>query len=208
MRSDGGSKRTEPATDFAAHFEGHRALVDAAEESIAASVERAGEALLEALRAGRRVYCFGNGGSATQASHLAGELTGRFSIDRAPLPAIALSSDPATVTCIANDYGFGAVFERQVEALVAVGDIAIGMTTSGRSENIIRGLRAARSRGGITIALTGAAGLVDGEADHVIAVPSEETAHVQELHLMVLHIWCVAVDREFAAAAVGVSSTR
>jgi D-sedoheptulose 7-phosphate isomerase len=113
------------------------------------------------------------------------------------LPAIALTSDAATVTCIANDYGFGAVFERQAEALVTVGDVAIGMTTSGKSENIIRGLRAARSRGAVTIALTGSAGLVGGEADHLIAVPSEETAYVQEVHLIVIHIWCRAIDREF-----------
>jgi D-sedoheptulose 7-phosphate isomerase len=195
------SAGTESDTDFAAHiaahFAGHRAAVDAAEDSISAAVERAGDALVEALRAGRRVYCFGNGGSATQASHLAGELIGRFKLDRAPLPAIALSSDPATVTCIANDYGFAAVFERQIEALATVGDIAIGMTTSGKSENIIRGLRAARTHGAITIALTGAAGLVDGEPDHMIAVPSDETAYVQEIHLIVLHIWCRAIDKEF-----------
>jgi D-sedoheptulose 7-phosphate isomerase len=199
----GDSTATKQSTDFAAHIDGHSAAVEAAKSSIDAAVNRAGEALLEALRAGRRVYCFGNGGSATQASHLAGELTGRFKVDRAPLPAIALSSDPATVTCIANDYGFGAVFERQIEALATVGDIAIGMTTSGMSENIVRGLRAARSRGAITIALTGAAGLIGGEADHLIAVPSDETAYVQEIHLIVLHIWCRAIDREFAPQRSG-----
>jgi D-sedoheptulose 7-phosphate isomerase len=193
----GDSTETESDNWFSAHFDGHRAAVDAAQRSIAPAVDRAGKALVEALRAGRRVYCFGNGGSATQASHLAGELAGRFKLDRPPLPAIALTSDAATVTCIANDYGFGAVFERQAEALVTVGDVAIGMTTSGKSENIIRGLRAARSRGAVTIALTGSAGLVGGEADHLIAVPSEETGYVQEIHLIVIHIWCRAIDREF-----------
>ena len=196
MRRDH-STGTEAETDYSAHFSGHRDAIDASEEAIGPAVGRAGAAMLDALRAGRRVYCFGNGGSATQASHLAGELAGRFNVDRAPLPAIALSSDNATLTCIANDYGFAAVFERQAEALVTVGDVVIGMTTSGKSENIIRGLRAARSRGAITIALTGGAGLVGGEAEHVIAVPSNETAYVQEIHLMVIHIWCRAIDREF-----------
>jgi D-sedoheptulose 7-phosphate isomerase len=159
-----------------------------------------GSVLTEALREGHKVIAFGNGGSATQASHLVGELLGRFKATRQPFPAVVLSSDPGTVTCIANDFGFDALFERQAQALAQAGDVAVGFTTSGRSENVRRGLEAARARGAITIAVTGRAGLVGGEADHVLAVPSDSTAHVQEVHLMLLHVWCIQIDEALGQA--------
>jgi D-sedoheptulose 7-phosphate isomerase len=98
------------------------------------------------------------------------------------------------MTCIGNDFGYAAVFDRQMEAFAQRGDVAIGLTTSGKSENVVSAFRVARARGAVTIALTGSAGLVGGEADHLIAVPSTDTAHIQEVHLMVLHAWCIAVD--------------
>ncbi len=198
-----GKVQTGMTSDLVAHFKGHRGVLDAAQTAIGAAVDRAGDALLVALRDGRHVYSFGNGGSATQASHFAGELAGRYKLDRAPLAAISLVSDAGTMTCIANDYGFAAVFERQIEALAGSGDVAVAFTTSGRSENVIRGLRAATARGAVTIALTGSVGLAGTEVDHLIAVPSAETAYVQELHLMVLHVWCLALDREFAGTVAG-----
>jgi D-sedoheptulose 7-phosphate isomerase len=109
---------------------------------------------------------------------------------------VALASDAGTVTCIANDFGYDVLFERQVRALAVPGDVAIGYTTSGRSENVRRGLVKASERGAITVAVTGAAGLVGGTADHVLAVPSSFTAHVQEVHLMLLHVWCIYIDAE------------
>jgi D-sedoheptulose 7-phosphate isomerase len=189
------AEQTEQLTRILAqHFVSHQEATTSALAAVAEPAVAAGLALIAAVRGGNKVVAFGNGGSATQASHLAAELLGRYKETRQPYPAIALSSDAGTTTCIANDFGFETLFERQVEALVAGGDVVVGLTTSGRSENVIRGLSAARARGAITIALTGAAGLVDGVADHVVSVPSTVTAHVQELHLMLIHVWCAALE--------------
>ncbi|HZS61323.1 MAG TPA: SIS domain-containing protein [Gemmatimonadaceae bacterium] len=183
---------------FADHFASHQQVVRQSVvelHDVATAVERV---LIDALQKGNKILSFGNGGSATQASHLAGELIGRFLKNRRPLPAIALVSDPGSVTCIANDFGYAALFERQVEGLARPGDVAIGLTTSGRSENVKRGLDAARRAGAIAVALTGAAGLIEGKADYVVAVPSAETASIQEVHLMLLHAWCQGIDKVFA----------
>lgn len=176
------------------HFAANRRVVELAAEQLARPAADVARVTVEALRAGRKVIAFGNGGSAAQASHLVGELLGRFSATRQPFPAVALSSDPGTVTCISNDFGYDVLFERQAQALTQPGDVAFGFTTSGRSENVRRGLNAARARGAVTVAVTGAAGLVNGTADHVVAVPSDVTAHVQEVHLMLLHVWCIYID--------------
>ena len=181
---------------IAEHFASHQRAVEECFERLIPEAEAAGGALVRALRAGHKVLAFGNGGSATQASHLVGELLGRFKTTRQPFPAVVLSSDPGTVTCIANDFGYDALFERQAQALVQPGDVAVGFTTSGRSENVRRGLDAARAKGAVTIAVVGGAGLVGGTADHVLAVPSDVTAHVQEVHLMLLHVWCIHIDAE------------
>lgn len=181
---------------IAEHFASHQRVIEKCFERLLDEAEQVGGVLTNALRDGRKVIAFGNGGSATQASHLVGELLGRFKATRQPFPAIALSSDPGTVTCISNDFGYDALFERQAQALAQPGDVAIGFTTSGRSENVRRGLDAARSRGAVTVAVVGGAGLVGGTADHVLAVPSDETAHVQEVHLMLLHVWCIRIDGE------------
>lgn len=154
----------------------------------------AADALVAAVLGGNKILCFGNGGSATQASHMAGELIGRFKETRRPYAAIALGGDVGSVTCIANDFGYGALFERQVEALATTGDVVLGLSTSGTSENVVRGLAMAHSKGAVTIALTGEKGLVGGTADHILAVPSSVTAHIQEVHLMLLHAWCVEID--------------
>jgi len=185
---------------IAEHFASHQRVVEECFERLIPEAEAAGRALVHALRAGRKVLAFGNGGSATQASHLVGELLGRFEATRQPFPAVVLSSDPGTVTCIANDFGYDALFERQAQALAAAGDVAVGFTTSGRSENVRRGLDAAKAKGAVTIAVVGSAGLVGGKADHVLAVPSDATAHVQEVHLMLLHVWCMHIDAELGQA--------
>jgi D-sedoheptulose 7-phosphate isomerase len=187
------------AARVADHFAAHQQVVRLSLTELEAVADAVGEALVRTLRDGGKVLAFGNGGSATQASHLAGELIGRFLRTRRPLAAIALAADAGAVTCIANDFGYAALFERQVEALVAPGDMAMGLTTSGKSENVIRGLAAAHRRGALTVALTGQAGLVGGDADHVIRVPSTATANIQEIHLMLLHAWCMMVDEVFGA---------
>ncbi len=183
---------------LADHFAAHQQAVRASATEVEAIAETVGHALVRALEGGGTALAFGNGGSATQASHFVGELIGRYARTRRPLRAIALVSDPGAVTCIANDFGYAFVFERQVDALARSGDFVLGLTTSGKSENVVRGLVAARGRGATTVALTGQAGLVGAEVDHLVRVPSAITAHVQEVHLMLLHAWCGMVD-----AAIG-----
>jgi len=174
--------------------------VEASATALADVAGRAGDALVAAVLDGKKILCFGNGGSATQASHMAGELIGRFKETRRPYAAIALGGDAGSVTCIANDFGYGALFERQVEGLASAGDVALGLTTSGTSENVLRGLAMAQKKGAVTIALTGENGLVGGTADHVLAVPSSVTAHIQEVHLMLLHAWCIEIDAHVIGA--------
>jgi D-sedoheptulose 7-phosphate isomerase len=187
-----------PGTTFGDHFAAHQQVVRQSVVELEDISEAVTRVIIESLRNGNKVLAFGNGGSATQASHLAGELIGRFLKNRRPLPAVALVGDPGSVTCIANDFGYAALFERQVEALARPGDVAVGLTTSGKSENVKRGLAAARRAGAISVALTGAAGLIDATADYIVAVPSTDTASIQEVHLMLLHAWCHGVDKVFA----------
>jgi D-sedoheptulose 7-phosphate isomerase len=157
--------------------------------------ERLADRLCESLAAGGKLLTFGNGGSAADAQHFAGELLGRFRDTRRPLPAMALSSDPSVVTCIANDFSYDDLFARQVEALAAPGDVVIGITTSGRSPNVVNGLRAARQAGALAVAWTGADPGPAGEAAEVVlAVPSTTTARVQEVHTLLMHTICVAID--------------
>ncbi|SRR6266540_6582640 len=195
LKASGSSDGTAAFTEY---FRAHEKVVAETGSALASAATAAGRAIIGSLEHGGKVICFGNGGSATQASHLAGELVGRFSAKRRPLPAVSLASDGGTMTCIGNDFGYGALFERQMEAFARVGDVAVGLTTSGTSENVVRALAVARAQGATTIALTGSAGLAGGDVDHLIAVPSANTAHVQEVHLMVLHAWCVAIDDALA----------
>jgi D-sedoheptulose 7-phosphate isomerase len=179
---------------IAEHFTAHARVIEESLKQLEAQAEEVGRVLVKSLKEGHKIIAFGNGGSATQASHLVGELLGRFLTTRQPFPAIALAGDMGTVTCIGNDFGYDALFERQAQALAQPEDVAIGYTTSGRSENVRRGLLMAKERGAVSVAVTGMAGLVSGTADHVLAVPSDVTAHVQEVHLMLLHVWCIYID--------------
>ena len=191
-----------PAQHFAKHFSGHQKVVEASLASLEAASDAAAAAIISSLGRGGKVLAFGNGGSATQASHLVEELIGRFKETRRPLPAVSLVGDAGVLTCIANDFGYEALFERQVEALTAMGDVVVGITTSGRSENVLRGLRTAKEKGAATIVLCGQAGLQNGGADHIIAVPSVEGAYIQEVHLMLIHLWCIAVDAAIKAGGL------
>jgi D-sedoheptulose 7-phosphate isomerase len=191
-----------PAQHFATHFREHQKVIEACLASLQPASDAAASALVSSIGRGGKVLAFGNGGSATQASHLVEELIGRFKETRKALPAISLVGDSGVVTCIANDFGYGALFERQIEGLAQRGDVAVGITTSGRSENVLRGLKTAREKGAITIALCGRQGLKDAQADHVVAVPSDEGAYIQEVHLMLLHVWCKAIDAAIAEGAL------
>jgi D-sedoheptulose 7-phosphate isomerase len=177
------------------HFREHQAVVARSLELLQEPIGFASAALIAALSGGHKVIAFGNGGSAVEASHLAGELLGRYNFNRQPFPALALAGDSGVVTCISNDFGYPELFSRQLEAFAQAGDVAVAFTTSGKSENVLRALGTAHDRGAATIALTGVAGLAGAAADIQIAVPSKATSHIQEIHLMVLHIWCAAIDR-------------
>jgi D-sedoheptulose 7-phosphate isomerase len=158
--------------------------------------EQVAQALIRAYEAGGRVYTFGNGGSSADAAHFAEELIGRFKRERRPLAAQSLSIDASALTCIANDYSYDEVFERQVRGFVREGDVVVGFSTSGRSPNVVRGLAAARELGATTVLFTGRNG---GEAGLVLDVPSESTARIQELHVLLLHVILEEVDRWAAA---------
>jgi len=159
----------------------------------------AAAAIVETITRDGTLLIFGNGGSAADAQHVAAELVGRFQRERRALAAIALTTDASVLTALANDYAFERVFSRQVEALGKRGDVAFGISTSGRSTNIVAALEAARARSLQTIALTGRDGGAVGRAAAIhINVPSDSTARVQEVHRTVLHIICDIVERAFA----------
>ncbi|MFQ5817765.1 MAG: SIS domain-containing protein [Terriglobia bacterium] len=169
------------------HRLGQRALVELA---------RLVEASVHALRAGRRIYLLGNGGSAADAQHIAAELLGHFRRQRTALSALALTTDTSVLTAVSNDYGFEKVFVRQVEGLVGRGDLVIGITTSGRSTNVIQALRRTRELGGVTAALAGAyTRRLHPVTDFLFAVPSHDSKRIQEVHALVGHIYCDLIEQ-------------
>jgi D-sedoheptulose 7-phosphate isomerase len=160
------------------------------------SIVAAARAIDEAFTAGGRLLIFGNGGSAADAQHMAAELVGRFVRERAALPALALSTDTSILTSVGNDYGYERVFARQVEALGRAGDVALGITTSGGSPNVVAALGVAKARGLKTVALTGRDGGLAGAASDIhINVPAESTARVQEVHGTIIHVICELIER-------------
>jgi D-sedoheptulose 7-phosphate isomerase len=168
-----------------------RAFFEASAERIAALANE----ISLAFERGNKVLLFGNGGSAADAQHLAAEWVGRFCDERRPFPAIALTTDTSILTCIANDYGYERIFERQVHALGVARDIAIGISTSGNSRNVLLGIEAARDAGLITAALTGCDGGKLGPlVRYHLNVPHRSTARVQEVHIMIGHLICELVD--------------
>jgi phosphoheptose isomerase len=171
-----------------------------------AAIERACDRVVESLRAGGKVLVLGNGGSAADAQHVAAELVGRLTIDRAPLAAVALTVDSSALTSIANDYGFAHVFERQLRALGKPGDVAIAITTSGKSESVRRAVAAAKEIGVATIGLTGAGGReFAASCDVGIVVPSTDTARIQEIHITVGHILCAIAEAELCGVPLPTS---
>lgn len=175
----------------------------AADATLQGGLERAAIACIQCLDAGGKILLAGNGGSAADAQHIAGEFVSRFAFDRPGLPAIALTTDTSILTAIGNDYGFEKLFARQVQAHGQKGDVFIGYTTSGKSPNILLALQEARSRGLVTIGFTGSRGGPMGElCDHLLKVPSADTPRIQEGHALLGHILCGLVETAIFKAPV------
>lgn len=191
-------KATAATIDTA--FADHLKVVEDFRESGAATIAAIAGACIAAIRSGGKVCFFGNGGSAADAQHFAAEFVVRFVRNRRALPAIAFTTDTSILTACANDLGYEDVFARQVEGLCRAGDVVVGISTSGTSANVVRGLAAARAIGGVTtVAFTGAHGARCAElADHALLVPSPITARVQECHLIAGHLICDLTEAAFA----------
>ncbi|NHA05615.1 D-sedoheptulose 7-phosphate isomerase [Mucilaginibacter sp. HC2] len=160
------------------------------------SITAAARLVTSVIAAGKKILVFGNGGSASDAQHIAAEFTGRYVKERRGLPAIALTTDTSALTAISNDYGFARVFARQVEALAQPGDLAIGISTSGNSENVLQGLITAKGLDCHTLGLTGnGGGKIATLSDVLLNVNSKTTARIQEMHILIGHVLCSAVDR-------------
>ncbi len=182
-------------------LEAHRAVA-AQMDALLPAIETVAGVMVQALARGGRVIAFGNGGSAADAQHLAAELVGRARRERDPLPALALASDAPTLTALANDYGFAEVYARQVRAHARPGDVVVGISTTGSSENVVRGLAAANQRGALTVLLGGGdGGPAAAIARHAILVPSAATARVQEMHVLVIHLLCERIDDRAVGSA-------
>jgi D-sedoheptulose 7-phosphate isomerase len=186
-----------------AHFRRSQEAVErsAADRELVAAIVAIAGRVAQAIRGGGKLLLAGNGGSAADAQHIAAEFVGRFINDRAPLAAIALTTDTSALTAIGNDYGFDQVFERQIRALGRQGDVFVAISTSGRSPNIVAALKAARELGLVTVGFTKAAqSPMRALCDLVLAVPSEETALIQQVHITAAHAICHLVERELFGA--------
>jgi D-sedoheptulose 7-phosphate isomerase len=193
---------TDPRGAIAAFFDRSRATFDRAQkdDAMLAAVVKTADAITQAFKRGDKLLIAGNGGSAADAQHIAAEFLSRFKLDRAPLPAIALTTDTSNLTAIGNDYGFEQVFERQVRGLGRKGDVFIGITTSGRSPNIIAALKAAREIGLTNIGFTGMPGApMSALCDVTLVAPSDETALIQQIHITAAHAICEVVERNLFA---------
>jgi D-sedoheptulose 7-phosphate isomerase len=182
---------------IASEFDEHEAVLRDCRKTLAGEFRKLVAVAVACLKGGGKILFFGNGGSAADAQHLATELTVRYVKDRAPIAAIALTTDTSALTAIGNDLGFEQLFARQIEALGRRGDLAIGITTSGRSPNVVKALETARTIGITAAAFTGGdGGKVKAIADPCLVVPSRTTARIQEMHILIGQMLCGAVERE------------
>ena len=180
---------------ISSQLEESKLVLSSMDDALLATVEAAAKACIDSLRCGGKILLAGNGGSAAQAQHMAGELMGRFAFNRPGLPAIALTTDTTVLTAIANDYGYENIFSRQVQAHGNKGDVFIGYSTSGRSTNILMAFEEARACGLVCIGFTGSRSSPMLElCDYLIVIPSDETPHIQEGHLVLGHILCGLVE--------------
>jgi len=178
----------------------HQATIDRLQSELLPHIETSVHTLIDALNSGGKILIMGNGGSAADAQHLAAEFVGRFLLKRRALPAIALTTDTSILTAVSNDYGYDEVFKRQVEALAASGDVIIGISTSGNSANVEKAIQSARDKGCRTIGLLGRdGGRIAAMCDVALTVPAQSTPHIQEAHLVIMHILCDLVEQALFA---------
>jgi len=179
-------------------LQAHQKTIEKTIEVMTSSIEQACHIMVDTLKNGNKILLVGNGGSAADAQHIAAELTGRYKSERRGLPAIALTTDTSAITAISNDYGYGRVFDRQVEALANKGDLLIGISTSGNSANIISAFKVASELGCKTLGMSGKdGGEMNSACDLNLVVPSDDTPRIQEMHILIGHILCQAVDDAF-----------
>ena len=182
-------------------LEQHAAVFRELNSSVLGIIDDCAEILRDTLKTGGKILICGNGGSAADAQHIAAEFVGRYETERTALPAIALTTDTSALTALANDYNFGRIFSRQVEALAREGDCLIAISTSGESENVINAVMSARNLGCKVVGMTGSKGKkLASLSDACLMVPSDRTARIQEAHITVAHIWCELIDEAYAAA--------
>ena len=178
------------------HLEAHQATIASVQSRLLPHVEQCVQTLIETLNGGGKILTMGNGGSAADAQHLAAEFVGRFLLERKALPAIALTTDTSILTAIGNDYGYDEVFKRQVEALAGPADVVIGISTSGNSVNVEKAMQSAREKGCRTIGFLGRdGGRIAALCDVALTVPVQHTPHIQEAHLVIIHILCDLVEQ-------------
>jgi len=184
-------------SEIIAQLQTHRTLVERIEGEMTPLIAEMAVLLVDTFKKGNKLLIMGNGGSAADSQHFAAEIVGRFKMERRGLPAIALSTDTSILTAIGNDYGFEAVFRRQVEALAVAGDLVIGISTSGNSPNVHSALELARLQGCRTAALLGRdGGSIRGLCDLALVVPSDDTPRIQEGHALIIHIVCDLLEKE------------
>ncbi|MFH1027250.1 MAG: D-sedoheptulose 7-phosphate isomerase [Pseudomonadota bacterium] len=182
--------------DVKKQLQDHQALCASIERDMSLLIAETSALLANRFKDGSKLLVMGNGGSAADAQHFAAEIVGRFKLERAALPAIALSTDTSILTAIGNDYGFDCIFSRQVEALATAGDVVVGISTSGRSPNVLKALQLARERGCRTIGLLGRdGGSIKELCDLALIVPSSDTPRIQEGHITIIHIICDLVEK-------------
>lgn len=177
----------------------HMAVI-AALEPQAGAIQHLAEQMASAALAGKTFFWMGNGGSAADAQHLSAELVGRFKLERPAIASVALHTDTSVMTCLSNDYDYSVIFARQLQALCRPGDVVVGISTSGNSENVLQGLKVAQAKGAMTVGLTGAAGgQMATLCDHCVQVPSDDTARIQEAHILIGHSLCQVVEQAVAS---------
>jgi D-sedoheptulose 7-phosphate isomerase len=176
----------------------HKEVIEKVIKLLQPDIEKACRICVQTIKEGKKILLFGNGGSAADAQHIAAELTGRYKKERRGLPGIALTTDTSALTAIGNDYEYDYIFERQVEAIANSGDLLIGISSTGNSESVLRAFDAGKLIGCTTLGLSGkGGGKMNGRCDLNVIVPSDITARVQEMHIIIGHIICQAIDNEF-----------
>ena len=182
--------------DIKNQLQAHHSVIARIQHDMPQQIADVVELMINCFKNGKKLLVMGNGGSAADSQHFAAEIVGRFKLERAALPAIALSTDTSILTAIGNDYGFDTIFSRQIEALAEKGDVVIGLSTSGNSPNVLKALELARERGCLTIGLLGKdGGSIKTVCDLALIVPTNDTPRVQEGHITIIHIICDLVEK-------------